>query len=435
MSIKIRVIVIIVCLFTASLASFLIIKQESSDGDTKVSEHETSRIELVNKKALSYKEAGENTLAAPKPPALKSAGDILSRMTVEEKVGQLMMVGFYGTEESTSVKDLIQNKKIGGIIYFDRNMSSPGQAAELSNSLQQTAVEGKHSLPLMIAVDQEGGAIMRMKDRVSPIPSQQRLGKIGSAQAVRETARINGKELKAMGINVNFAPVLDLSATDSRSLGTDPKKAYLLSKEAVSGLNESDITGALKHFPGHGRSQIDPHKDTSSVKAGQEELENSDIYPFKEMIKNGKSSQFFVMVTHIKYPSYDQEKPASLSKPIITELLRKKLGYDGIVVTDDLEMGAVNKYYSYSDMGIEAIKAGVDLLLVCHEYEHQTEMYNRLVKAVETGEIPEERIDESVLRIINHKLAHIEPAAADPIQAEEVVGSRDSKVEIEKLIK
>src|SRR5690606_33086321 len=134
---------------------------------------------------------------------------------------------------------------------------------------------------------------------------------------------------------------------------------------------DSDITAALKHFPGHGRSSVDPHEETSSVHADKLDLENQDIYPFKKIINEIDNNKFFVMVTHIKYPAYDKENPASLSPVIIQDLLRNKLGYKGIVVTDDLEMGAVNKYFTYEDLGYKAVESGADLLLVCHTFENQ----------------------------------------------------------------
>ena len=351
---------------------------------------------------------------------------LLENMSLEEKVGQLMMVGFQGTAVSSEITDLIENRHIGGIIYFDRNMTSPGQVAKLSNSLQELAAENRYSLPLMMAVDQEGGSILRMREQVSPIPSQQLLGSVADGEEVYQVARINGAELNAMGINMNFAPVLDLSATDSRSFGTDPKKVFLYGKKTLEGLNDFSVTGALKHFPGNGRSSVDPHKDTSSVEADQLDLENSDIYPFKQMINEMDPQSFFVMVTHIKYPAYDQEKPASLSKNIITDLLRGKLGYKGIVITDDLEMGAVNKYFSYKDMGREALLAGADILLVCHEYEHQLEVYNGIVDAVKSGEIPMKRIDESVARVLAYKFNQIDSVTADPTKAESLVRSQES---------
>ncbi|WP_375090592.1 beta-N-acetylhexosaminidase [Peribacillus sp. RS7] len=358
---------------------------------------------------------------------------MLGEMTLEEKVGQLMMVGFRGTEKSSEITELIEQKHIGGVIYFDRNMKSPEQVAKLSNSLQQTADQSTLSLPLMVAVDQEGGNIIRMRERVSPLPSQQDLGKNASVEDIYKVTKLNGAELGSMGININFAPVLDLSKTDERSLGKDPEKVYQYGKKAIQGLNDVSITGALKHFPGNGRSEIDPHVETSSVEANQLDLENSDIYPFKQIISEMDNQKFFVMVTHIKYPAYDKEKPASLSKVIIEDLLRGKLKYEGLVVTDDLEMGAVNKYFSYEDMGKQAILAGADLLLVCHEYSHELEVYNGLLKAAKTGEVPMDRINESVKRVLTYKLFNMKQTKADPDQAEKVVKSPESMNYIESL--
>lgn len=355
---------------------------------------------------------------------------LLADMKLEEKVGQLMMVGFSGMEKSKNAVELIKDKHIGGIIYFDRNLSSPKQVAELSNSLQESAVESKNQLPLMIAVDQEGGTILRMREQVSPIPSQ---ASFESAEEVFKVAKLNAAELASMGININFAPVLDLSKTDSRSFGIDPQKAADYGTKAIEGFQTANVTGALKHFPGHGRSSVDPHLEESSVEADQLDLENSDIYPFKEIINSVDNSHFFVMVTHIKYPAYDKEKPASLSKVIIQDLLREKLGYKGIVVTDDLEMGAVNKYYSYKDLGVAALKAGADLLLVCHEYDHQIEVYEGVIEAVKNGKIPMERINEAAKRIIKYKLETMNHTTVDPAKADKTVKSAESVRYLESL--
>lgn len=332
----------------------------------------------------------------------KKVSKLLSEMTLEEKVGQLFMVGFQTKEVDTSISDLIENKHIGNVILFDRNMETPDQVRRLNAALQEKAKKA-NGLPLLIGIDQEGGDIVRMRKSVTPIPSQQELGK-GSAEQVKTTAMRTAKELKHIGFNTNFAPVLDLSVTDTRSFGKDPKKAEQFGSAVIDGFSENGITGALKHFPGNGRSQIDPHEETSSVQATQEELEQTDAYPFKKMIETKNNDSFFVMVTHIKYPAYDKEKPASISPIIIQDVLRDRFGFKGIVVTDDLEMGAVNKYYSYKDLGVDAVNAGADLLLVCHEYEHQLEAYEGVLEAAKSGKIKPERIDEAVSRILTHKL-------------------------------
>lgn len=406
-------------------------KEESAENKT---EQIQSNLETNEDSTEEETDQEESSIDENEPVTIEEKVDrYLKEMTLEEKIGQLMMIGFHGTEISSEIKDLVENKHVGGVIYFDRNMSSPKQVAQLSNDLQELAEKSGHPVPLMMAVDQEGGDILRMRERVSPIPSQQRLGNTASAHEVFEIAKINGAELDAMGIHLNFAPVLDLSSQDSRSFGTDPEKTFHYGKNAIEGLNASSVNGAIKHFPGNGRSAVDPHVDTSKVETSKEELEKTDLHPFKKMIQELDHQDFFVMVTHLKYPAYDKEKPASLSKNIIQDLLRDELGYEGIVITDDLEMGAVNKYYSYKDMGKDALLAGSDVLLVCHEYEHQLEVYNGIYEAVKNGEISTDRIDESVKRILTYKLSEIEQTAVDPERAENIVRSEEHLKVIEGI--
>ena len=329
--------------------------------------------------------------------------DIIAKMTLKEKIGQLMVVGFNSTTIDQNITSMISQYNVGGVILFDRNMETQTQVASLNRQLQDLAAKNEHGIPLYLSIDQEGGGIVRMRDQVSPIPSQQELGQKNNPDEVYQVAKRTGSELKTMGFNVNFAPVLDLSESDSRSFGRDPKKADTLGSQVIAGMADSGITATVKHFPGNGRSSVDPHKDSSSVKADKFDLENQDIYPFKKIIENKDHNQFFVMVTHIKYPAYDKENPASISPVIIQDLLREQLGYTGIVVTDDLEMGAVNKYFTYEDLGYRAIESGADLLLVCHTYENQQKVFNGILAAVEGGQLSEKRIDESVKRILTHK--------------------------------
>src|SRR5699024_2698453 len=306
-------------------------------------------------------------------------------------------------QPNDDVKDMLENKYAGGVILFDRNMKTKKQVKHLNENMQKAA-QDTNGLPLFTSLDQEGGEVARMQDQYTKIPSQQELAKTKSKKEVEDIATRTAKELQETGFNVNFAPVLDLSNSDTRSFGVDPKKTFNYGKAVIDGFQKEHVTGALKHFPGHGRSNIDPHHETSSIKEDQESLLKSDIYPFKQMIEKEDHENFFVMVTHIKYPSYDQKMPASLSSKIITDLLRNELDFDGIVATDDLEMDAVRKYYSFKDMGVEAVNAGADLLLVCHDYDSQVETYNGLVDGVKKGKVTEDRIDESVTRILKQKL-------------------------------
>ena len=382
------------------------------------SEETPANLSVPEKRVQEKQEPAEATF----PQQENDLDDLISRMTLQEKIGQLIVVGFQSKDVDEHIRTMITDYKVGGVIFYDRNMESPEQVARLTNDLQDLALENDKEIPIMFSIDQEGGQIVRMKEHVSPIPSQQELASKGDLEAVYDTAFRNGEELKAMGIHVNYAPVLDLSTTDSRSFGEDPKKTSEFGEQVIKGLTDAGITATLKHFPGHGRSNVDPHVESSSVEADQLDLENNDLYPFKKMIDDVDHNQFFIMVTHIKYPAYDKENPASISPVIIQDLLREKLGYDGIVVTDDLEMGAVNKYFSYGDLGYSAVKAGADLLLVCHTLESQKEVINGITEAVKQKKLSEERIDEAVKRILAYKLSTITSTHVDEQHAGEVVG-------------
>ena len=372
---------------------------------------------------MTEKAFTENLKEKNDPKTLKQQVEkLIIHMTLQEKIGQMMVVGFQTGEMDDHIKTMISSYYAGGVILFDRNMKTPKQVATLTNNLQGLAQQTKNQIPLVMGIDQEGGAIVRMKNQVLPIPSQQELGQKNDKELVYQTANRNGQELAEMGFNVDFAPVLDLSDTDTRSFGTDPQKAAKFGEAAVSGLNANGLTAALKHFPGNGRSNIDPHLETSSVKADKLDLENGDIYPFKQMIKNVDNNNFFVMVTHLKYPAYDKENPASISPIIIQDLLRKQLGYKGLVVTDDLEMGAVSKYFTYEELGVRAVEAGADILLVCHTLENQEKMYKGILQAVKEGKISEKRIDESVKRILTHKLTSDIQLHVNSETAKNVVG-------------
>lgn len=375
-------------------------QEETHAAQEKNTENRVSENKEDEKKAAETVKTEDQNITIDEKVA-----SILADMTLEERIGQLMVVGFQSSEVDEHITKMIEDYHVGGVILYDRNMVNPKQVTQLTNDLQGLAKKSSDpDIPLMISVDQEGGSIVRMKEHVSPIPSQQELGKRGNAEEIYATAKRTGEELAAMGIHVNYAPVLDLSSTDERSFGLDPEKAYQYGKQVIAGLSESHVTGTVKHFPGNGRTNIDPHVESSSVTADQMDLENKDIYPFKKMIETVDHNQFFVMVTHIKYPAYDPEKPASISPVIIQDLLRKKLGYTGLVVTDDLEMGAVSKYFTYQDLGYEAIKAGADVLLVCHTLENQDQVYKGVLNAVHSGKLSEDQINQAVERILKYKL-------------------------------
>ena len=210
-----------------------------------------------------------------------------------------------------------------------------------------------------------------------------------------------------MGINVNFAPVADVGSNDKRSYSTDANTVIDFVKAATKGYQQENIIYSLKHFPGIGKGKVDSHIDSSSIDVAKEVLMTEDILPFKTIIDESDPNDYFILVSHLKYLALDEEYPASLSSKIMTDLLRNELGYKGIIITDDMEMGAVANHNDFRSIGVNAVKAGADIVLVCHEYKHQQEVYLGLLDAVNSGEISQERIDESIKRIIKVKLLHL----------------------------
>ncbi len=327
---------------------------------------------------------------------------IVVNMTPAEKVGQMMMIGIQGDTVTDDSLYMLHQYHIGGVILFDRNLVSAEQTKKLNEDLQ---VQAEEKVPLFIGIDEEGGDVVRGRSFIQPPSSQRQIGAAGDFTAAEGTANRTAKELKELGFNVNFAPVADVG-TSSRSFSTDPETVKKFVLASVQGYEKNRMIYAMKHFPGIGRSTVDSHKDVSEITASRERLAASDIVPFKAVIDAAQPEDYFILVSHLKYPAYDADNPASLSKAVQTDLLRGELGYRGIIVTDDMEMGAVAKYASFRDVGVRAVQAGADIVLVCHEYAHETDIYLGLLDAVESGEIPMERIDESVRRIVKAKLLH-----------------------------
>lgn len=334
---------------------------------------------------------------------------ILSSMTLTEKIGQLVMIGVQGTEPNADSLYMLHQFHFGGVILFDRNMESAAQVRRLTRGLDEGADE---KLPMFFALDEEGGDVVRMSDALTPPPSEAELGARGDSEAVHDWAKKTGASLKEMGINVNFAPVVDVATDasfDTRSYSRDAHEVARLADAAARGYEDAGIFCALKHFPGIGRGAVDSHREISSIDATKGELMAQDLVPYREVFARHASDElnYFVLVSHLLYPALDDENGASLSHAVMTGLLRNELGYRGLIVTDDMEMGAVQNHHTFREVGAKAIEAGADIVLVCHEYEHEEDVYMGILDAVKRGEIKEERIDESVRRIIKAKLLHL----------------------------
>lgn len=344
----------------------------------------------------------------------------LSAMSIEDKVGQLIMTYFNGEEANALAEKLIVEGRVSGFIYYDltNGLKSPKQVRKLSSGLQSLAA--MHGLqPLFISIDQEGGRVSRLKEGFTQFPSNGEVGKSGNPTLAYNQGRIVGNELSDVGINMNFAPVVDVNSNPNnpiignRSFGSDPKIVSIFGREAIRGYVESGIIPVIKHFPGYGEVSVDPHYTLPSVNKTLAELEAIELYPFVELSDVAPA----MMTAHMMLPYIDPVYPATLSKEIITGLLRDKIGYDGLLITDSLTMNAI--YGDGSKMieiAIQAFLAGHDILLVGgREFsgarevtleEHVAEvirLHHGLVEAVKAGILSEERIDASIKRINQRK--------------------------------
>ena len=328
---------------------------------------------------------------------------LVANMSDADKVGQLMMIGIHGKSLNDDARFMLNEYRVGGIILFDRNMESKDQVKTLITDINK-AGKSAGLTPLFLGIDQEGGAVARMDDKLIKVSPAEEVGKEPVEQAA-SLAKEAGTELKELGFNINFAPVADLGLTYGRSYSTNPDEVVRYAGTVGKAYDEAGLWYSYKHFPGIGKTDVDLHADTSIVPVSKETLLSEDTKVFVDLIKQSKPNTYTIMVSHAMYPQIDPDHPSSLSKAIITDWLRKDMGYNGVVVTDDMDMGALAKHYTFGDMAVQSILAGSDILLVCHEYEHMQEAYNGLMKAVKDGRISKERLDESVKRILLMKMS------------------------------
>ena len=343
---------------------------------------------------------------------LESGGDYLidyklKNMSLAEKVGQLFQVGFHSKTIDKEIGNLIKNYHIGGVIYFSRNIENLEQTSILSKNLQELALNNGAGIPLFISVDQEGGKVRRIKD-LTYFPANIEIGATGDKELSRKAAAVTGKELKELGINVNLAPVLDVNnnpsnpVIGSRSFGSDPELVAEMGVAYIGGLQRQGIVATAKHFPGHGDTAADSHFDLPVINHDRERLDQIELYPFKRAIEAGVDS---IMVAHIYFSDIEPEAgmPATLSKAVLNNLLREELNFEGVIITDDLEMGAITNFFGTAAAAVKTIEAGSDIVLISHNYDKQKKAIEAVIAAVENGRISEERIEESLRRIIKLK--------------------------------
>ncbi|MBB6024436.1 beta-N-acetylhexosaminidase [Paenibacillus sp. JGP012] len=330
----------------------------------------------------------------------------LGQMSLRDKIGQMLLCGFHGTEPEGEVEKLLRGYPIGGVVYFARNVVSPEQVERLSSGLQDIA-QASGTVPLWIAIDQEGGMVARITQGIALMPGQMAIAAAGSTQDAYEAARISGMELKSMGINMNFAPVLDVNNNANnpvigvRSFGESPEAVAEFGAATIGGFQNAGIAATAKHFPGHGDTDTDSHLDLPVITHDRARVNQVELAPFRAAIVEGVDA---MMSAHIYFPALEPDRlPVTLSHSVLTGLLRKELGYEGIIVTDCMEMNAIAVHYGTVDAAVLAVEAGADMVLISHTAQLQMEAFAALENAVSSGRISERRINESVKRLLTYK--------------------------------
>ena len=341
-------------------------------------------------------------------------------LTLKQKIGQLFFIGISGTELNKDISELLNEISPGGICFFARNVKTTEQVTKLLDDIRQI-------LPVepVLSIDQEGGVVDRLRRILTPMPSA---NSINSLEQVKTLAETTAEILLNLGFNMNFAPVVDILDADrktflnglySRAFGENKDDVVRFAGEYLKVLQSSGCLGCVKHFPGLGASEVDSHEELPVVNLSREQLFEKDLFPYLELFKTGEVHA--VMTAHASFPKFDLQEtdsngkllPSSLSGNIVTKLLREELSYEGLTISDDLEMGAILKNYGIGEACKMAINAGQDMLAICANPESIRNGFQAILEAVKTGEISESRINQSLTRIAHLKTLIKSPSPFD----------------------
>ncbi|MGD8513744.1 MAG: beta-N-acetylhexosaminidase [Deltaproteobacteria bacterium] len=327
-------------------------------------------------------------------------------LTDEQLAGQRLMVGFKGQVLDDELRFMIGKMHVGGLILFRRNVSDPSQVAELCGAAQAYAVESGQP-HLVVAIDQEGGPVARLGPPFTVFPGHRAIGKARSEKAATEFGTITARELKGVGITMNLAPVLDVvpqglntPVMADRVFGHEPALVADLGRAVIEALQENGVAATAKHFPGIGRTTVDPHMDLPFLDTGHGVLDSTDLVPFRTAIQHGVEA---VMLSHVVYKDLDPVWPAGLSKVIAKDVLREILGFQGMTITDDLDMGAIDTHFDLDTFVARISDAEIDMALICHDRAKIERTYGALLKAVRASEDERRKALASVQRILRLK--------------------------------
>src|SRR5699024_44679 len=324
-------------------------------------------------------------------------------MSLEEKIGQLIIAGLDGTEVTSQAEALVDSYHVGGFIFFSPNLETPNQTVQLIDDVKK--LNQKKDIPLFLSIDQEGGRVTRLPD-LDHMKTNEEIGTTYDSDFSYQTGKLLAEQLHAYGLQVNFAPSIDINSNPQntvigdRSLSHNAEDVSEYGIQMMQGMQDENIITSIKHFPGHGDTHEDSHEALPVIEKTEEQLKQMELIPFQDAIDAGAD---MVMVAHILLPELGTDYPASMSKEVVAGLLRDEMNHDGVVITDDMTMGAIANHYGLAEASVLAIQAGVDIVLMAHGNDNIAATFEALKTAVEDGEITEERVDESVERILTLK--------------------------------
>ncbi len=349
----------------------------------------------------------------------------LYALPLEQQIGQFLFIGLPGTEFDAEARALVEEVQPGGVIIFGRNVAGPEQLRALLDAVREVI-----PTPPLFGIDQEGGLVDRLRRIFTPMPSARTIRQHGDLAAARALGRVTGEVLRMLGFNINFAPVMSIMTEDrdllsnglySRSFGRSPGEVLGYSTVYMRGLQGTGMLGCLKHFPGIGAGEVDSHEEMPVVRLSHDDLIAQDLAPYIELFQRRDDRVRCVMVSHGGFPNIDIREevtggllePASVNYNIVTTLLRQELGYKHLVVTDDLEMGAIGRHYEIEDAAVRAMLAGEDMLLICASPDKIRRGYHGLLEAARSGKVTQQRIKESLDRIARTKTIMEPPLPLD----------------------
>jgi beta-N-acetylhexosaminidase len=322
----------------------------------------------------------------------------MSMRTMRRQIGQLLTAGFQGVSLTPELKAIAREFDLGAVVLFRRNIEEPAQVAELAAAGASLGRE----MPAWVSVDQEGGRVARLRSPFTEWPPMAALGRADDPALPARFARALGRELRAVGITLDYAPVLDVltradnPAIGDRALAGEPARVAEVGRVIVEHLQAEGVAACGKHFPGHGETAVDSHVELPVIEAPPDRLEAVELVPFRAAVAAGVAG---LMVGHLLVPTVDDERPASLSPVLVNVWMREKLGFDGMALTDDLDMGAVSTSYPIEQLAVKAVAAGCDSLLVCGgDHDRQVRALEALIRAVESGDLPTKTVDDALAR-------------------------------------